>query len=138
LTNFFTVKDDGVTFDSTPMLVHLCKFKAFLVYYESKTCWGEGPTEEDLMKWTPKDFEQYCCTKAYHDDYAMAFEKPYVPFKLLNRARSARSARSASINNKEQHNVANPVILHDIHQGKKQWDTYCQEMKVVTHSNTWN
>jgi hypothetical protein len=85
------------------------------VYYKSKTGWGDGPTEEDLMQWTPKDFEHYCCTKAYRDDYAMAFGKPYFPFKLLNRA------RSASINKKEQCNIAEPVTLHDIHQCKKQF-----------------
>jgi hypothetical protein len=32
--------------------------------------------------WTPKDFSQYCCTKAYHDDYAAAF--PATPLKLSN------------------------------------------------------
>jgi hypothetical protein len=51
----------------------------------------------------------------------------------LNRA---RNARSASINNKEQR-MADPVKLHDMHQGKKQCDMYCQ-VKVVMHSNTWN
>jgi hypothetical protein len=44
------------------------------------------------MQWNPKGFEQYCCTKVYHDDYAMAFAKPSVPYKLMNRARSSRSA----------------------------------------------
>jgi hypothetical protein len=72
---FFTFKDDGITFDSMPMLVHLRRFKAFL----SKTCLGEGQTEEDLMQWTPKDFEQYCCTKKYHDDYAMAYANLLSP-----------------------------------------------------------
>jgi hypothetical protein len=41
----FNVEDDGITFDSTPMLVQLHMFKAFLVYYKSKTFWGEGKTE---------------------------------------------------------------------------------------------
>jgi hypothetical protein len=122
---FFTVKDNGITFDSTPMLVHLRRLKAFLAYYKSKTCWGEGPTEDDLMQWTPKYFEPYCCTKACHDDYVMAFAKPSVPFKLLNRA---RSARSASIKSREKHSMADSATLHDIHQGKKHSETYCQEL----------
>jgi hypothetical protein len=29
---FFTVRDDGITFDDTPMLIHLRRFKAFLLY----------------------------------------------------------------------------------------------------------
>jgi hypothetical protein len=53
----------------------------------------------------------------------------------LNRA---RSARSASINNKEQHSMAEPTMLQDIHQGKKQCEMYCQEMKEVMHSKAWN
>jgi hypothetical protein len=66
------------------------------------------------MQWTPKDFEQDCCIKAYHDEYVMAFAKHSVP--LLNRD---RSARSASINIKE-HGMAEPVTFHDIYQSKKQ------------------
>jgi hypothetical protein len=69
---FFTDRDDGITFEDTPMLIHLRRFKALLLYYKSKTCWGDGPTEDDVMLWTPKYFSQYCCTKAYHDDYAAA------------------------------------------------------------------
>jgi hypothetical protein len=62
----------------------------------------------------------------------MAFAKPSVPFKLLNRV------RSTSINNKEQLNTAEPTMLHDIHQGKKQCEMYCQEMKEAMHSKAWN
>jgi hypothetical protein len=35
---FYTVRDDGITFDVTPMLVHIHRFKAFLLYYRSKMC----------------------------------------------------------------------------------------------------
>jgi hypothetical protein len=79
--NFFTVQKDGFTFEDTPMLVHLQKFKAFLLYYKSKTCWGDGPTEDNVMLWTPKDFSWYCCTKVYHDDYAVAC--PSIHLKSL-------------------------------------------------------
>jgi hypothetical protein len=54
---FYTVRDDDITFESTPMLIHLRRFKAFLLYYKSKTSWGDGLTEDDLMLWTPKDFQ---------------------------------------------------------------------------------
>jgi hypothetical protein len=46
---FFTVRDDGITFHNTPMLTHLQRFKAFLLYYRNKTCWGEGPMVDDVM-----------------------------------------------------------------------------------------
>jgi hypothetical protein len=79
---FYTGRDDGLTFELSPMLIHLHRFKAFLLYYKSKTCWGDGPTEDNVMLWTPEYFSQYCCTKAYHDDYAAAF--PTTPLKLSN------------------------------------------------------
>jgi hypothetical protein len=46
---FFTVRDDGITFEDTTMQIHLQRFKAFLLYYHSKTCCGQGPTEDDVM-----------------------------------------------------------------------------------------
>jgi hypothetical protein len=52
------------------MLVHLRTFKSFLLYYKSKTFWGEGPMDDDVMNWNPKDFKKCCSSKAYHDDYA--------------------------------------------------------------------
>jgi hypothetical protein len=70
---FFTVRDDGFTFEDTPMLIHLHEFKSFLLYYKSKTCWREGPMDDDMMNWTSKDFKKYCASKAYHDDYAAAY-----------------------------------------------------------------
>jgi hypothetical protein len=74
------------------MLIHLCRFKEFLLYYKSKTCWGEGPTEDDVMLWTPKDLSQYCCTKAYHDDASAC---PTPPLKLPQRAGSYDSISGA-------------------------------------------
>jgi hypothetical protein len=79
---FFTVRDDGITLDDTLMLIHLHMFKAFLFYYKSKTCCDDGPTEDDVMLWTPKDFSQYCYAKAYHDDYTVTF--PSTPLKTPN------------------------------------------------------
>jgi hypothetical protein len=73
------------------MLSHLHRFNEFLLYYNSKTCWGEGPTEDEVMLWTPIDFHQYCCTKAYHDDYAAACPTP--PLKVPQRAGSYDSIR---------------------------------------------
>jgi hypothetical protein len=83
IDEFFTVKNDGLTFGAAPMYTHLCSFKSFLLYYKSKTCWGEGPTDDDVMNWTPKDFKKYCSSKAYHDDYAA--KCPTNPLKISHR-----------------------------------------------------
>jgi hypothetical protein len=37
------------------MLVNLLTSKAFLLYYKRKNHWGDGPTEDDVMLWTPKN-----------------------------------------------------------------------------------
>jgi hypothetical protein len=36
---FYTVRDDGITFEVTLMVVHIRRFKAFLLYYHSRMCW---------------------------------------------------------------------------------------------------
>jgi hypothetical protein len=48
---FFTVRDEIITFEDRPMLIHLQRFKAFSFYYCSKICLGETPTENDVMCW---------------------------------------------------------------------------------------
>jgi hypothetical protein len=80
----FTVRDDGFTFEDTPMLIHLREFKSFLLYYKSKKCWGEGTTDDEVMNLTSKAFKTYCSSKAYHDDYATAY--PTTSLKPLQRA----------------------------------------------------
>jgi hypothetical protein len=76
---FFTVRDDRISFEDTPMLTHLRRFKAFLLYYHNKTCWGEGPTVDDVLSWTPNDLTESSSSKAYHDDYAAASQS--IPLK---------------------------------------------------------
>jgi hypothetical protein len=46
---FFTVKSDGLTFGAAPMYTHLCTFKSFLLYCKGKICWGESPTDQQMM-----------------------------------------------------------------------------------------
>jgi hypothetical protein len=78
---FFTVRDDGITFDDTPMLIHLQRFKAFLLYYHNKTCCSEGPTVYVVMSWTPNDLIEYCSSKAYHDDFC--YIQPFHSIKAI-------------------------------------------------------
>jgi hypothetical protein len=69
--DFEVVKDDGFTPLGKPMLFHQRVFKSFLLYYKHKTLWEEeGPTEDEVMCWTPEEFTAYHTSKAYHDDHA--------------------------------------------------------------------
>jgi hypothetical protein len=83
IDEFFAVKSDGLTFGAAPMYIHLRTFKSFLLCYKSKTCWGEGPMDDDVMNWTPRDFKKYCSSKAYRDDYAA--NCPTTPLKPSQR-----------------------------------------------------
>jgi hypothetical protein len=58
------------------LLVHVHKFKAFLLYCRSKICCSEDPTDDEVMLWSPNDLIGYCSSKAYRDNYAV--EK--IPF----------------------------------------------------------
>jgi hypothetical protein len=67
------------------------------------------------MSWTPKDFSQYCCTIAYHDDYGVAF--PITPLKSPNQAWSYDSIR-APVNGSGKSGKIDPMILHELHRHK--------------------
>jgi hypothetical protein len=112
-----------------PMLIHLCMFK------KSKTCWGDGPTKDDVMLWTPKDFSQYFCTKAYHDDYAAAWPTP--PLDLPQRAGSYDSIRGTR-NGSGASSMTHSVTIHEIHRGIKKEDTCYQDSKDYKELNEWN
>jgi hypothetical protein len=88
------------------MIVHIHRFKAFLLYYHSKLCWGEGPTDDDVMHWIPKEFLEYYSSKAYYDDYAAACHP--ISLKPSQRAESFGSIRGTR-NGIRTSNVACPT-----------------------------
>jgi hypothetical protein len=53
------------------MLIHQKLFQSFLLYYKRQRLWEEGgPSEAEVMCWTPEEFKTYLTTKAFHDDHA--------------------------------------------------------------------
>jgi hypothetical protein len=69
--DFEVVKDDGFTPLGKLKLLYQRMFKSFLLYYKIKNLWEEeGPTEDEVMCWTPEEFKAYLTSKAYHDDHA--------------------------------------------------------------------
>jgi hypothetical protein len=57
--DFFTVDQDG-NFEAKPMMVHLCMFKAFLLFYRQKR--RESPfkmTEDNVLLITKGEFNRY-------------------------------------------------------------------------------
>jgi hypothetical protein len=72
IKDFKTYQDAGFTIrDGGPMIIHQKKLQAFLLFYKWKTLWEEeGPTRDEVLEWTPREFNAYCKSKEFHDDYA--------------------------------------------------------------------
>jgi hypothetical protein len=69
--SFEVFRDDGITTLGKPILIHQKLFQSFLLYYKQQTLWEEeGPSEAEVMCWTPEEFKTYLTTKAFHDDHA--------------------------------------------------------------------
>jgi hypothetical protein len=131
VNKFFTGQKDGFTFKDTPMLIHLRKFKSFLLYYKSKTCWGKVPTDDDVVKWTTKDVKKYCSSKAYHDDYAATC--PTTPLKPSQRAGIYCNFRGMR-NGSGSISIVFPV---KVHQGVTQDKTFDRDLKDIRDNNAW-
>jgi hypothetical protein len=72
-------------------------------------CWGEGPTDDDVLHWIPKDFSEYYSSTAYHDDCAAAC--PKTPLKSLKRAGTCEHIRG-TINGSETSSAIDSVKIH--------------------------
>jgi hypothetical protein len=74
--DFFTTCNDG-GYEAKPILVHLCMFKVFLLYYKRKghTLYT-SLTEDDILGMTKKEFEEYCGSPNYFADLATGSSSP--------------------------------------------------------------
>jgi hypothetical protein len=64
IKDFATFRDNGITYEGKPMIIHQKKLRAFLLFYKLKTLWEEeGPTEDDVLGWTLREFNAYCKSK---------------------------------------------------------------------------
>jgi hypothetical protein len=122
---------DGITFEATPMLVHVRRFKAFLLYYRSKMCWNDGPTDDDVMQWNPKNLTNYCCTQAYHDDCAIHLKssKQDVSYDGIGATANGTSGTSSIIYS---------VKIHKLHLNGIQNRMLCQDLLKDNYSKAWN
>jgi hypothetical protein len=68
--DFHTVRDDGVTYSTKPMLIHLCLLKCFLLYYK-RQCRERftSLSEDDVMYgFSHTRLEEHCSLDDYNDD----------------------------------------------------------------------
>jgi hypothetical protein len=107
------------------------------LYYKYKTCWGEDPTDDDMLNWTPKDFKKYCSSKAYHDDYAANCLLPYHSLKPSPRVGIYGDIRGAR-NGSGVSSMACPVTKNDVCQVVKLEKTFYLNKEDEKYFNEWN
>jgi hypothetical protein len=103
IKDFATFRDNGITYEGKPMIIHQKKLRAFLLLYKRKMLWEEeGPTEDDALGWNLCEFNAYCKSKKVHDDDAK-YSRPcsVTPMRTSNGAGnyggSAGTTNSGSI-----------------------------------------
>jgi hypothetical protein len=75
--DFFTVRDDG-NFEAQPMLIHLRKFKVFLLYFmRTGQEFSITLNDDDVLDIKKTKFKKYCLSANYHADIA-TFGSPVI------------------------------------------------------------
>jgi hypothetical protein len=75
--DFYATRRDG-NFEAKPMMIHICIFKCFLLFYKRTRCEGSSIlTEADVMNFTKTAFHGYCGS----DDYAVDLASYGMPQK---------------------------------------------------------
>jgi hypothetical protein len=122
--DFHTVRNDG-NYDANPMKIHLCMFKAFLMFYTRK-CHELSTTldEHDVMDFTNTQFKEYVGSPDYHDDLAMSGAPPKP--KLLPRGKSAIAT------------ATDDLTALDFRKGVRRDKTHYTDLKDDKYFTIWN
>jgi hypothetical protein len=136
----FEVFQDGrITIAGKLMLIHQKMFQSFLLYYKRQTLWDEeGPSEAEVMCWTPEEFKTYLTTKAFHDYHAeYCGPRPAIPSKSSNGSGNHGGCRSSP----STPGVANgmgALTSQEFHRSVK-WDiAHYQDLKDDKGFRIWN
>lgn len=122
IKDFFTVKDDGVTYDAKPMLVHLRLFKCFMLYYK-RQCRElyTTLTEDDIMfSFSRSRFEDYCGSDKYNDDLAGVSKPSLTPDNTGNAVHPGE------------------MTVQEFRRGVKRDKLHYGELKDDKYFNSWN
>jgi hypothetical protein len=115
IKEFKTFRDDG-SFEARPMQIHLCMFKAFLLYCQRKEHdWATPISEED----------EYCCSADYFQDAA----KRDVPATTF--VTNPNLIPAAGL-------LPDTLTAQEFRRGVKRDKTHYEDLKDDKYSNSWN
>jgi hypothetical protein len=125
--DFYTVRDDG-KFEAKPMLIHLRKFKAFLLYYIRRgQDFNATLTDDDVLDMRTEEFKSYCFLAEFHTDAAIG------------------SSPVVSNANTSVHEKANAVVdttdlftAKESRRGVKRDKSINADLKEDNYFSTWN
>ena len=122
--DFYTVKDDGMTFEAKPMLIHVRLFKAFLLFYKRKSREvGDVLTEENLLSLSQAEFHGYCCSDDYTADLVAGGLNP----------RPTVAATSGPIVG-----AMDTLTVQEFRRGVKRDKTHYEDLKDDKYFSSWD
>ena len=113
------VNDDG-SYAAKPLNHHIRKLKAFLLLYNKK-CINIFSTldEDDVLKMTKTEFNEYCGSPEYHNDLSTGLSP------------STKSTVSTTA-------TTNELTASEFRRGVKRDKSHYMELKEDKHFNSWN
>jgi hypothetical protein len=125
--DFYTVRDDG-KFEAKPMLIHLRKFKAFLLYYMRRgRDFNTTLAEDDVLDMTVEAFKSYCGSADFHADAAIGSSP--APTNANTRVHASTNAV-----------VGTPDLFtaQEFRRGVKRDKAHYADLKEDKYFSTWN
>jgi hypothetical protein len=122
IMEFHTVKD-GFLYETKPMLVHICMFKCFLLYYKRQTCELCSTLLEDNVMYTfdRVRFEEYCGLDEYSAD-------------LVGGGESIPQIKGSD----DSYLALGAMTVQEFCRGVKRDTTHDEDLKDDKYFNLWN
>jgi hypothetical protein len=125
--DFHTVRDDGITFEAKPMLVHLRVFKAFLLYYKRRSREHPIPlSEAHVLLFSKLLFREYCCSDEYTEDLKACGANPSPP---MVKSSPGISGIVGSLDS---------LTVQEFRRGVKRDKTHYEDLKDDKYFSSWN
>ena len=127
IKDFFTVKDDGMTYEAKPLMIHLRFFKCFLLYHKRKSReMSSTLDEDDVLEITRTEFYEYCNSDAFTEDMKA--------FGVAPKVAPGPSANS----NSGLVDAMGAMTVQEFRRGVKRDKTHYEDLKDDKYFNSWN
>jgi hypothetical protein len=139
IKDFATFRDNGITYEGKPMIIHQKNLRTFLLFYKGKTLWEEeGPTEDDVLGWMLCEFNAYCKSKEFHDDDA-EYSRPRstTPMRSYNGAGNYGGS-TGTTNTGSIASAGGPMTAQEFRRAIKRDKTHYEDLTKDSGFSLWN